>query len=172
MAKRTHQPGGTVEVITADQLLCHLFGDYVFQSDWMASEKVKQNAAALCHAAVYGLCFLPLRPSLAAWLVIVGTHFVIDRWRLARFVVYVKNFLSLPYTVEWVKEPNSEEAASPDGFVTRAKVTDWWHKWADCSATGYHKDKPAWLTVWLMILADNALHILVNGLAFKYLGDQ
>lgn len=128
-------------LITGDQLLCHLFGDYVFQSDWMASEKTKQSFAALCHAVIYGLCLLPLAPTLAAWLVIVGTHFVIDRWRLARYVVYAKNFLA----------PQSA-----------------WHPWSDCTATGYHKDRPAWLAGWLLIIADNALHISINGLALKY----
>jgi hypothetical protein len=155
-------------LITGDQLLCHLFGDYVFQSDWMASEKTKQSFAALCHAIIYGLCFLPLAPTLTAWLVIVGTHFVIDRWRLARYVVYAKNFLAPRDTMQLVKVPSTTEAASPDGFVNEWKITTWWHPWSECSATGYHKDRPAWLAVWLLIIADNALHILINGLALKY----
>ena len=66
-------------MIVADQLLAHLAGDYVLQSDWMAREKTSRIAVALAHALCYSLPFLFLRPSLAAWLVIVGTHATIDR---------------------------------------------------------------------------------------------
>ena len=71
-----------MSLIVADQLLCHLIGDYVLQSDWMANEKTKKSVAALAHAITYGLPFLFLRPSLAAFLLIVGSHFLIDRFRL------------------------------------------------------------------------------------------
>lgn len=125
-----------------EQLLAHLFGDYVFQSDWMANEKTKSNFAAASHALSYGLPFLYLHPSVGAFLFIVLTHFVIDRWRLARYVVYAKNFLASP---------------------------TWWHHWSDCSATGYHKDRPAWMAVWLLIIADNALHLLCNWFALASL---
>lgn len=32
----------------------------------------------------------------------------------------------------------------------------------DASGTGYHKDDPAWLAVWLLIAADNTLHLAIN----------
>lgn len=121
-------------MITADQLLCHAVGDYVLQSDWMANEKTKRSVAALAHVLAYSLPFLFLRPSLAAYAVIVGTHFVIDRWRLARFLVFAKNLILAP--------PPSEV---PD--------------WDDYAATGYHKD----------IIADNVLHVLLNGAALRWL---
>ena len=129
-------------MITSDQLLAHAIGDYVLQSDWMANEKTKRSVAAFAHALVYSLTFTIFRPSYGAFMVILGTHFVIDRWRLARFVVYAKNFLS----------PCSA-----------------WHTWTDCAGTGYHKDRPAWLAVWLLIIADNVMHVLINGLALRYL---
>ncbi len=129
-------------MITADQLVAHAIGDYVLQSDWMANEKTKRSIAAFCHALTYSLCFLIFRPSYGAFMVIMVTHFLIDRWRIARFVVYAKNFLAPPST---------------------------WFKWADCSGTGYHKDRPAWLAVWLLIIADNVMHVLINGLALRYL---
>lgn len=34
---------------------------------------------------------------------------------------------------------------------------------------GYHKDRPAWLAVWLMIAADNTLHLAINHLALRFL---
>jgi Protein of unknown function (DUF3307) len=80
-------------MITADQLTCHAIGDYILQSDWMATEKTKRSIAALVHVLTYALPFLFLRPSVLALFVIVSTHFVIDRWRLARFAVWAKNFL-------------------------------------------------------------------------------
>lgn len=126
-------------MITADQLLLHAIGDYILQSDWMAIEKTKRHAAAFVHALAYSLPFLILRPSLIAWLIIFGTHELIDRYRLARYIVWAKNWLG----------PNKP--------------------WAECSTTGYPADRPAWLTVWLLIIADNVLHVAINGAALKWL---
>jgi len=126
-------------MITADQLVAHAVGDYILQSDWMATEKTKQNAAAAAHAFTYTLPFLFLTTSPEALVAIMGTHFLIDRWRLARYVVWLKNWLG----------PN--------------------RPWSECVATGYPADRPAWLTVWLLIIADNTLHVLCNGLALRFL---
>lgn len=117
-------------MITADQLVAHAVGDYILQSDWMATEKTKQTFAALVHAVTYSLPFLFLNPSPLALAVICSTHFVIDRWRLARYLVWAKNWLG----------PNKP--------------------WKDCVATGYPSDRPPWMTVWLLIIADNTLHVL------------
>lgn len=125
-------------MITADQLLAHAIGDYVLQSDWMANEKTKRSLAAAIHVLAYGVPFLFLSSSLAALGVIVGTHFLIDRYRLARYVVWLKN---------WPVTP----------------------PWRECTATGYPPDRPAWMAVWLLIIADNILHVLINGLALAYL---
>lgn len=123
-----------------EQLLLHMFGDYITQTDWMATNKTKKSLAAIIHAAVYSLPFLLLGPSLMALLVIFSTHALIDRYRLARYVVYAKN---------WVTQPSL--------------------KWADCSATGYHKDTPPWLAVWLLIVADNTMHLMINYSALRWL---
>ena len=144
-------------MITADQVLCHLFGDYILQSDWMANEKTKKSVAALAHALSYALPFLFLRPSLPALAVIVGSHFLIDRWRMARYVVYAENWLC-PF---W-----QTECSQGTGYrAERLHVKPW----AECKATGYHESRPAWMTVWLLIIADNALHILCNGMALYFL---
>jgi hypothetical protein len=127
-------------VITADQLLCHAVGDYVLQSDWMANTKTKKSVACLAHVATYALPFIFLRPSLAALAVIVGTHFVIDRWRLARYVCWAKNWLG------------------PGNLP-----------WKDCTFTGYPADRPAWISVWLLIIADNIMHVAINGAALRWL---
>ena len=129
-------------LITADQILAHMVGDYLLQSHWMATEKTKKSVAALAHALCYSVPFMFLSTSTSALVVIAVTHFIIDRWRLARFVVAAKNALSPP----------------ADGSVGRYMT-----------ATGYPEETPTWLAVWLLIIADNILHVAINGLALKYL---
>lgn len=131
------------------QLILHLLGDYVFQSDWMAQNKTKRFAPAAAHAVVYSLPFLMLKPSLAAFLVILVSHFFIDRYRLARFVVWAKNVVLQPLPL------SSDERSR-------------WH-WSNCSGTGYPSDAPPWLAVWLLIAADNTLHLAINYAALRWL---
>lgn len=126
-------------MITADQVMLHMIGDYILQSDWMALNKTKEHFPAFAHALVYSLPFLILGPSLPAWVVIFGTHFLIDRYRLARYVVWAKNWLG----------PNQP--------------------WEKCKATGYPDDRPPWLAVWLLIIADNIMHVAINGFALRLL---
>lgn len=64
-------------------LLAHLLGDYVVQSRWMATEKTQRWWPAIVHAVTYGVPFLMVTRSPLALAVIVGTHAVIDRYRLA-----------------------------------------------------------------------------------------
>ena len=123
-----------------EQLLLHLFGDYISQTQWMANEKVKKNVAAIIHAVVYSLPFLLLSPSFLAFLVIMITHGLIDRYRLARYVIFAKNW-----------------------------ITDWSLKWSDCKNTGYPDTLPPWLGVWLMIIADNTMHLCINYAALRWL---
>ncbi|KAB7761188.1 DUF3307 domain-containing protein [Mycolicibacterium mucogenicum] len=112
--------------------LAHMVGDYLIQSDWMAQEKTKHWWPAVTHGVTYGLPFLFVTQSAAALAVIVGTHIVIDRFRLARHVVWFKNQLA--------------------PFAFRPPHT----------ATGHGPDRPDWLSVWLLIIADNILHMLIN----------
>ena len=128
--------------VTGTQIFLHGVGDYWFQSDWMANEKTKQNTAAIAHAATYTLPFLLVTHSLPAIGFILVTHFLIDRFRLAKYLCYGKNFLA---------------------------PADWWHQWKDCETTGYHADRPPWMTVPLMIIADNLMHIACNAVAIQHL---
>jgi hypothetical protein len=116
-------------------LLAHMVGDYLIQSHWMATEKTKRWWPAIAHAVTYGLPFLAITRNPIALVVIVGTHAVIDRYRLARHVVWAKNHLA------------------PHGFNP---------SWSECSGTGYPPHTPPWLAVWLMIIADNTIHVLIN----------
>jgi hypothetical protein len=154
-------------VITADQIVCHLVGDYILQSDWMAAEKTKQNLAAAVHAISYTVPFLFLSQSWAALLFIAATHFVIDRWRLARYVVWAKNFLA-----PWARLEISAGKVILDGRAVDIPAAQQWlpptPPFAECSKTGYPPEKPDWMAVWLLIIADNTMHLICNGLALRY----
>jgi hypothetical protein len=113
-------------------LLAHLAGDYLIQSHYMATEKVNRWWPAVAHGVTYTVPYVFVTRSPAALLTIAGTHVVIDRWRLAKHVVWLKNL------------------AAPKPY--RAPHT----------ATGYPDDTPVWLAVWLLIAADNTLHLLIN----------
>ena len=130
-----------------EQLLLHLIGDYLTQSHWMATQKTSRSWPALCHVLVYSLPFL-LIGSLPAVLVICATHFFMDRFRLARYIILVKNRILGPYDLYDPSEPL---------------------RWENCKGTGYLADTPAWLAVWLMIIADNTIHLCVNYAALKWL---
>ena len=141
-------------------VLAHLTGDYLLQSHWMATEKTKRWWPAVVHAVTYGLPFLVVTRSPAALAVIVVTHAVIDRYRLARHVVWLKNFLA-PIRRELVAEH------MPHPRVWRWRSTN--PPWSECSATGYPPETPAWLSVWLLIISDNAIHMLINVAAVVWL---
>lgn len=127
-------------MITADQLLAHAVGDYLLQSEWMANRKGSDSLAAALHALTYTLPFLFLTLEPLALGFIAGTHFIVDRWRLARYVIWLKN---RPF-------PGSRP-------------------WAECCNTGYPTHTPAYLSAWLLIVVDNTLHVLMNGIALSYL---
>lgn len=126
-------------------LLCHLVGDYLLQSDWMAAHKRGNAFVAFLHAITYTLPFwlcsatgiLPL--SISGLEIILFTHYLIDHFGAARYLVWAKNFLAPPSA---------------------------WLPWSRCSATGYDADRPAWLAVWLLIIADNTLHLCINAGAY------
>lgn len=120
-----------------DVILAHLVGDYLLQTHHQATEKTKKAWPAALHALTYTAAYIPLTRNWKALGVIGTTHFLIDRYRLARHVVWAKNQFS------------------PSEF--RPKHTP----------TGYPEDTPDWLAFWLLIAADNTLHILINTLALE-----
>ena len=122
------------------QLILHLIGDYITQTDYMANNKTKNLRIAFLHAIVYTIPFILITQSPVALLVILISHAIIDRYRLARYVIFAKNYLN-----------------------------DRTLKWEDCNKTGYPSNRPEWLTVWLMIIADNTLHLTINFIAISYM---
>jgi hypothetical protein len=154
------------------QLLCHLFGDYILQSDWMAQNKTKAHWPAFVHALIYSLLFLPLCWNHGfhglAWNVIFLTHFLIDRYRLARYVVWAKNWMG-PKNI-WFCNYGCHRAGTDDynpgkcGSCRKVRNVPL----SECP-TGYPPTVPPWMAVWLLILADNTLHLSLNYLALRYL---
>ncbi len=123
-----------------EQLLAHLVGDYVLQTSHMAENKIRSWPVAAWHAITYAIPFFFITLSAPALAVIASTHAVIDRYRLAHYVAMGKNMAGDPK--RW------------RDFVTH---------------TGYSSETPAWLSVWLVIVTDNTLHLLINYFAIKYL---
>ena len=146
-------------------LLAHFVGDYLIQSDWMAAKKTSAWTPAWAHALSYAVCFVPVllaygddgwRAVTAFWVIAI-THLLIDRFRLARYLAWAKN---------------------------QAAPRVWRHPWdGHVSGTGYHRPmtgpgprdpaewireecatqaKPDFMAVWLMIIADNTIHIAIN----------
>lgn len=142
-------------------LMAHMVGDYVTQTQWMANEKVKRDGPAWVHAVVYSAPFYVLLALMVddwvapvhtgglwdnthgfwgvrvgwAFTVIVFSHFVIDRYRLAKYLCWAKNQVA-PKTYRY--------------------------PWSEAGSSGYHKDMPDWLAFWLMIIADNTVHVAIN----------
>lgn len=125
-------------------IAAHFLGDYILQSGWMANEKTKRWWPAIAHGLAYTLPFaLLVTQSPWALLVIGGTHVIIDRFRLAKYVVFAKEFIS---------------------------PRKWWPKWADAKDNaGYPSSVPVWLSSWLMFIADNTIHMIINFLAVVFL---
>jgi len=167
-----------------EQLIAHLFGDYIMQSHWMAINKRTNTLAAFIHATIYSVPFYWLGSG-RSLLVIWSTHLLIDRFGLARYIVWAKNWMG-----EWRRESMTAalDRAKLEGRVTGDHVfgpgeleefLDEYRRnpktilpnlpWSDCSATGYTPDVPAWLSVWLLIAADNTLHLTINYAAIRWI---
>lgn len=128
-------------MITADQIMAHAVGDYVLQSDWMARHKPNRSLAALVHVVFYALPFLFLTQNPLTLFVIAGSHFIIDRWGIARYVIW-------GWSRPW---PGSRPLR-------------------ECSRTGHPPDLPDYMARWLFIIVDQIMHILINGAAITYIG--
>lgn len=187
-----------------EQLIAHLVGDYLLQSDWMAQHKRRSTIACLLHALLYALPFLLLcwHPDMfhgyrvirsarngqlidcweyswsiasrfhfgaLAW--IAGSHFVIDRFGVARYLVWAKNHLAPREIVV-------------EGLEERGEYR--YYPWEFCDKIGYYSldeidlnistpneiarnATQSTLYLILYIVADNTLHLICNYLALGYL---
>lgn len=148
-------------LFTADQLVAHAVGDYIIQSDWMANNKRMSSVAAAVHAITYTLPFLLITGRWEPLLAICVSHFLVDRFGLARFLVWLKNG---PFIYEQREVQSFVDIDDPD----RTTLEWGWHM-TPITATGYPDSKPVWLSTWLFTIADNIVHVVCNALALALL---
>ena len=113
-------------------LVAHMIGDYIIQNDFIAIEKTKKTVYALIHVALYAIPFYFIVGFSYPLLLIIASHFFIDRFRLATY---------------WIK------------------LINW--NW-NSKNFGFNKEKPMWMSVWLMIIYDNIFHIIINSIAIYW----
>lgn len=159
-------------LFSVPQLIAHFIGDYLLQSHWMATSKRARSMVCLCHVFAYGLAFIlvgtlngrtiagrevqTLSLSWRSYVLIVGTHFVIDRWGLARYVCAFKN---------WLLGPLAPQAAF--GWFSKYRKATFGFYWRECvdQTTGFPIGTPPFLAVWLLIICDNIMHVVINAFA-------
>lgn len=134
-----------------EQLLLHLLGDYILQSDVMAINKKKNTVKGYLyctlHSILYALPFLIITNYLAVILIAV-THFVIDKTNIISYFLAFRNN---------VKRHNSIMEVDREGI--REVVLD---KHYDISNFGFNKDRPFAISIWLNIITDNTVHLIIN----------
>jgi len=130
-------------MFTTNQLVAHLIGDYILQSDWMAKNKFTSKFAAMVHGLVYTLPFLFITLNPIALAFIAITHMIVDHYKVAKYVVWLKNFIG------------------PSGYPKE-----------NMKHNGFNKDAsgpPDHIGDWIYIITDNTIHLLCNGFAIGVL---
>lgn len=115
------------------RLLAHLVGDYMLQTHYEAVEKTSNCVPASTHAAKYTAAFLPLTRNPKALATIGVTHLILDRYRLAKHVNWLRN-QAAPKNY---RPTDLTNAVSPDSV-------------------------PTGLATALMFITDNTIHMLIN----------
>lgn len=128
-------------------ILAHFVGDYILQNSWMAAKKTVRWSPAVMHGLLYGLAYDSMFLILGIYgnslwrlsvtmVIIIGTHILIDRYRLVKQFIWGLNQLA----------PKSSR-----------------YSWQEAKANGgYSKDTPTFMSTWLMIIVDNTIHLLIN----------
>jgi hypothetical protein len=156
------------------ELIAHLVGDYILQNHWMAVNKTSRWPLAFVHVLLYGLPFLVLGASWPALAVIVGTHLLIDRFRLAKYWVAFWGIGTMGWVLTqayhargyaWVTTPSGDRPLLPPSWLTIPELTD---EWVRAHRVDF-PDAPPFLGVWLLILVDNTMHLGINHWALAHL---
>lgn len=142
------------------ELIAHLLGDFFFQNQWMADGKVKSSRICAVHVLVYGLFFVALTRSPLALGVIVGTHFVIDRYRLAMRWMAFYGVACEGVLPRRLHRLIADRIAVRSGTVASER----WQIAHPLPAA-----PPGWLAGPLAIVVDNTAHLLINHVALNYL---
>jgi hypothetical protein len=112
-----------------------MIGEFLIQSDGIYKLKQRSWLWASLKGLTYAALFLACTQSPMALAAIFGFHTVMSRYKLAKYVCYLKNHLA----------PKSQ-----------------WHKWADCNLNGHFKDKNQWYSHGKMLIVESMLMIAAN----------
>ena len=147
-------------------ILCHLLGDYVLQSDWMAMNKARKTIPCLVHCILYTIPFLLITQDWKALLFIFGTHFLIDRFpiivkRLIWFKNHINPKLAFP-SFEKCKTTGYFDNLGCELGICRENRTE--------TVRGIeYQPRINYITIWLYIITDNFLHLACNYFAVTFL---
>jgi hypothetical protein len=90
-----------------EQLLLHLFGDFILQNDNVGVRKKEKSLTGLLyclyHCLTYSLPFLLITNWKACLLIGIG-HFIIDRWNIVGHFIKTKNFVDTLENFGYKKE--------------------------------------------------------------------
>lgn len=79
-----------------EQLLLHLFGDFILQNDNVGLRKKERSLTGLLyciyHCITYAIPFLLITDWMACILIGIG-HFLVDRWNVVGHFIKTKNFV-------------------------------------------------------------------------------
>jgi hypothetical protein len=145
-----------------EQLLVHLLGDFIGQSDYMALNKSKKTIPCLVHVLIYTSCFLLLTTSWKALVFIGVTHFILDRWHTPlRRLIWSKGHLNPTFSYPPFEYCNTtgyyDDSPYNTGTPTQTDIEK------------FGKPRHFFLTMWLYIIHDNFIHLVCNYLALAYL---
>lgn len=142
--------------------LLHLIGDYLLQNDWMAQNKTKHWLPCAVHCILYTIPFIIVLGNGYHILIIFGTHYFIDRYRLAVYwIQLVNSTIITPFDKVVPFESANEFKKSKNVY----SFLGWYFVFPTSENFGYSLDKPKWMSVWLMIIIDNVFHLTINTLA-------
>lgn len=115
-------------------LLCHLIGDYLFQSSWMATNKkkpsLKGELACHVHCFLYTLVFLSITTNFNELFWIYAMHYIIDRTKIVDWMIAIR-----------------------DQCI---------YKGYDLSNLGLPLERPKFIAFFVYVMCDNTLHLLFN----------
>jgi len=145
-----------------EQLLAHLIGDYILQNHWMANSKTSNSWAALLHVLLYGLPFLLLVSNVYQWFIIIGTHFIIDRWRLASYWIDFWGTGKEGWFTAAIMRTRGFEKSGGIGWKRHVVGVTYEQR-------STAPDAPDWLGVWLLIIVDNTMHLTINWATLRWM---
>lgn len=130
------------------QLFLHLLGDFFLQNDWMAVNKSKYNKlgwlTCSLHCLLYSIPFGLYYHSWPVFLLILLSHFIIDKFTLATYYTKLINNT-------WLADSCTLQAKL--GFKGSPDDPD---------------RRPDYIAVWIHIIRDNSIHIAGNYFIIQY----